>query len=131
MKQIISVVLLGLTLTGCRLMGWYQCESLSGWCKPKKPAAIDFWEIKGEPPPSIEDFRGTRLADGSYSVDDNAYRTAANDYFSRKIKKFEACGLDWHTRDKRPLAETFKQEGLDCLEKQGLYRTSLPESVRW
>lgn len=28
----------------------------------------------------------------------------------RKIKKFEACGLDWHTRDKRPLAETFKQE---------------------
>ena len=23
---------------------------------PKKPAAIDFWEIKGEPPPSIEDF---------------------------------------------------------------------------
>ena len=44
MKQIISVVLLGLTLTGCRLMGWYQCESLSGWCKPKKPAAIDFWE---------------------------------------------------------------------------------------
>ena len=87
MKQIISVVLLGLTLTGCRLMGWYQCESLSGWCKPKKPAAIDFWEIKGEPPPSIEDFRGKRLADGNYSIDDNAYRTAANDYFSRKIKK--------------------------------------------
>ncbi len=44
MKQIISVFLLGLTLTGCRLMGWYQCESLSGWCKPKKPAAIDFWK---------------------------------------------------------------------------------------
>ncbi|ARC50495.1 hypothetical protein A6J88_03745 [Neisseria mucosa] len=40
-KQIISVVLLGLTLTGCRLMGWYPCDSLSGWCKPKKPAAID------------------------------------------------------------------------------------------
>lgn len=44
MKQIISVFLLGLTLTGCRLMGWYQCESLSDWCKPKKPAAIDFWK---------------------------------------------------------------------------------------
>lgn len=112
-------------------MGWYPCDSLSGWCKPKKPAAIDFWEIKGEPPPYFEDYRGTRLADGSDSVDDNAYRTAANDYFSRKIRKFEACELDWHTRDKRPLAETFKQEGLDCLEKQGLYRTSLPESVRW
>lgn len=56
MKQIILVVLLGLTLMGCRLMGWYQCESLSGWCKPKKPAAIDFWEIKGEPPPSF--YRG-------------------------------------------------------------------------
>ena len=111
-------------------MGWYQCESLSGWCKPEKPAAIYFWEIKGEPPPSIEDFH-RKLADGNYSVDDNAYRTAANDYFMRKIRKFEACGLDWHTRDKRPLAETFKKEGLDCLEKQGLYRTSLPESVRW
>lgn len=29
---------------GCRLPtgGWYECSSLSGWCKPRKPAAIDF-----------------------------------------------------------------------------------------
>ena len=99
--------------------------------KPKKPAAIDFWELKANCRLLSRISAGSVLADGTYSIDDNAYRTAANDYFSRKIKKFEACGLAWQTRDKRPLAETFKKEGLDCLEKQGLYRTSLPESVRW
>lgn len=51
--------------------------------------------------------------------------------YYRKIGKFEACGLDWRTRDGKPLVERFKQEGFDCLEKQGLRRNGLSERVRW
>ncbi|MFC3874252.1 RNA-binding protein [Neisseria musculi] len=122
------MVLLCLAAGSCKLMGWYGCDSLSGWCRPQKPAAIDFWKIKGEPYPSIDDY-ATPLENGSRAIDANAYDAARNAYFYKKIDKFEACGLDWRTR--KPLLETFGQEGFDCLEKQGLYRTSLSEDTRW
>ena len=118
------------TVAGCQLAGWYECSSLTGWCKPRKPAAIDFWDIGGESPPSLEDYE-IPLSDGNRSVRANEYESARQSYFYRKIGKFEACGLDWRTRDKQPLIETFRQEGFDCLEKQGLRRNSLSERVRW
>lgn len=116
--------------TGCSLMGYRPCDSLSGWCKQRKPAAVDFWDIKGEKEPSIETF-STKLPNGNTSVNDNAYRSARNAYFSKKIDKFEACGLDWRTRSPRPLIETFKPEGFACLEKQGLYRNGSQEHWRF
>lgn len=129
-KYTAMAALLAFTVAGCRLAGWYECSSLSGWCKPRKPAAIDFWDIAGEKEPSVEDYR-TPLADGNYSVNASEYEFAQSSYFHRKIEKFEACKLDWGTRDKRPLIETFRKEGFDCLEKQGLRRNGLSERVRW
>ncbi|MCD0218020.1 hypothetical protein LN386_29110, partial [Enterobacter hormaechei subsp. steigerwaltii] len=85
--------------------GWrvgIECSSLSGWCKPRKPAAIDFWDIGGESPPALEDYE-IPLSDGNRSVRANEYESAQQSYFYRKIGKFEACGLDWRTRDGKPL----------------------------
>ncbi|HGG9598046.1 TPA: RNA-binding protein [Neisseria meningitidis] len=115
-KYTAMAALLAFTVAGCQLAGWYECSSLSGWCKLRKPAAIDFWDIGGESPPSLEDYE-IPLSDGNRSVRANEYESAQQSYFYRKIRKFEACGLDWRTRDGKPLIETFKQEGFDCLKK--------------
>ncbi|HFC6348629.1 TPA: RNA-binding protein, partial [Neisseria lactamica] len=71
-KYLAMALLLMFTVAGCQLAGWYPCPSLSGWCFPKKPAAIDFWDIAGEKEPSVEDYR-TPLADGNYSVNASEY----------------------------------------------------------
>lgn len=118
------------TLTGCELMGYHKCDALSGWCESRKPAAIEFWDIKDQKPPTLEDYEN-KLADGRISVDDNKFRSDSMKYMSRKIDVFELCQLDWRLRDNRPLIESFKQQGFDCLQQNGLYRNTLSEDSRF
>ncbi len=128
MKKIVLIIPT-LFLASCDLMGWYECESLSGWCQPKKPAAIDFWDIKNEKEPTLEDFKN-KLPDGRISVNDYAMRSAMSKYSIKKVKIFEMCNLDW--RERSPdLIKIFKPEGFRCLETNGLYRNSLSEDTRW
>lgn len=124
------IVLSIILVSGCEHLGYHSCDALSGWCKDRKPAAVDFWDIKNEKKPRLEDFEN-HLADGTISVNDGEWRSARLKYFYKKIEAFERCRLDWRTTDTKPLIETFKPEGFKCLEKNGLYRNSLSEDIRW
>ena len=79
---------------------------------------------------TLEDYEN-KLADGRISVDDNKFRSDSMKYMSRKIDVFELCQLDWRLRDNRPLIESFKQQGFDCLQQNGLYRNTLSEDSRF
>ena len=119
-----------MSLTGCELMGYHKCDALSGWCEPRKPAAIEFWDIKDQEPPTLEDYEN-KLADGRVSVNDYKFRSDSMKYMSKKIDVFDRCQLDWRLNDNKPLIESFKQEGFDCLKKNGLYRNTLSENSRF